>query len=139
LRRRENTAAVISTEQPIEEASLLPSNGRGTVLRTAAIVTECDEQRLPLGGALSASAVKLFKLIAHALESKALLINLAIEWTALLGRVAENREETGALAADMSRLSHEAVDLKLLTVDHVFRAPNLIGPGRICVPLVEGR
>jgi hypothetical protein len=78
-------------------------------------------------------------LIAHAFEPKALLVNLAIERTALRRRIAENREETGALAPDASGLRHQAVDFHLLTVDHVFGAPNLIGAGWIRVALVKRR
>jgi hypothetical protein len=62
-------------------------------LRTASVVDECDEQRLPLGGTLGVTPVELLKLIAHALERKTLLIDLAIERAALLRRVAENGEE----------------------------------------------
>src|SRR6185312_11841524 len=134
----ENAAAVVSPEQPIEEVSLLlAGNCRRTVLRTASVVAEGDQQRLPLGGALGVAAVKLLKLIAHALERKTLLIDLAVEWTALLGRVAENGEETGALAADVSRLCHQAIDVKLLAGDHVFGTPNLVGASRVGVALVE--
>jgi hypothetical protein len=43
------------------------------------------------------------------------------------------------LATDAPGLRHQAVDLELLAIDHVFRAPNLIGARRVCIALVEGR
>jgi hypothetical protein len=108
-------------------------------LRTASVVAEGDEQRLPLRCALGSPAVELLKLIAHAFEPEALLVDLAIEPAALRGRAAENGEEAGALATDAPGLRHQAVDLELLAIDHVFRAPNLIGARRVCIALVEGR
>ena len=95
-------------------------------MRTASVVAEGDEQRLPLGGALGVTAVELLKLTAHALEREALLIDLAIECAALPRRVAENGEETGVLAADVPRLRHQAIDLQLLAVDQ--SSVRRIGP-----------
>ena len=72
--------------------------------------------------ALRGPAIELFKLIAHAFKPEALLVNLAIERAALRGRVTENGEETGALATDAPGLRYQPVHLKLLAIDHVFRA-----------------
>jgi hypothetical protein len=43
------------------------------------------------------------------------------------------------LATNAPRLCHQPVDLELLTIDHVFGAPNLVGAGWIRVALVKRR
>ncbi|HET7804691.1 MAG TPA: hypothetical protein VFL53_10650 [Pseudolabrys sp.] len=106
-------------------------------MRPTSVVAESNEQSLPLCSAFSRPAIEVLKLIAHAFKPKALLVNLAVEWAALRGWVTENGEEARTLAADAPRLRHQPVDLELLPIDHVFRAPNLVGAGRVCVALIE--
>ncbi|HET8544172.1 MAG TPA: hypothetical protein VFL68_06680 [Pseudolabrys sp.] len=68
-----------------------------------------------------------------------MLVNLAIKRAALRRRGAENGEEAGTLTTNTPRLRHEPIDFELLTIDHVFRAPNLVGAGWIRVALVKRR
>src|SRR6185312_15178923 len=75
------------SEKPVEEAALLAGKRRGAVLRSAALIGECDQQRAALRGALCRSAMQLFKLILTALEIGPRLIDLAGKRPALGGRI----------------------------------------------------
>src|SRR4029078_5979757 len=139
LRGGENAAAIVASEQPIEETSLLAGNCRRTILRPASVITESDQQGLSLCGAFRVSPMERLKLIAHPIKPEPLLVNLSSKRAALRRRVTEKGEEAGAVAPDPPRLRHQPVDLKLLAIDHVFRAPNLVGAGGVCITLVNRR
>ena len=127
-------AAAIAAEQAVEEAALLALQRGGPVLRTAAIVAERDQQRLPLRGAFGGAAAQLLELVLQALERVALLVDLPAQAAALRRRIVEDGKEPGTSAAHAARLRDQPVDLELLAVDRVLGAVDLVGalPGRCC-------
>jgi hypothetical protein len=116
---------------------LLSGKRSRPILRPATIIAEGDQQRPALGGTFGGAAVEVLQVVAHTLESVALLVDLPGESTTLGRRIAENREEARAFTANAARLCDQPIDFKLLPIDHVLRAVDLVGTCRVGIAAIN--
>lgn len=118
--------------------ALRGGGGGNPILWTAAVLRQCPDHGLSLH-LIVAAAARTLQVGHRAINARAVLRDLVAKCRALRWLVGEEGKQSRSLAAEPLPLRLEAIEIALLPVQYVLKAPGLLGTCRIACTAVDRR